>query len=186
MGVGIGWSTGGGGLRSKASVGTKREMEVRGCLTARALFAALPESVPQVRMKRWDEVCASRGRRRSGWCAYARKAPDGGLWGKGGRDNSALHRDGARAAKARSGLLTLESVAAGSGFDCVRIQTDAAAGVRISRRAPRASLLTLESVPLRAPPGGKGRLTFFCARQSLRSGTMRRPGAPPVLALPQV
>lgn len=114
------------------------------------------------------------------------KAPWRGPRGKGGRDNSALHRDGARAAKARSCLLTLESVAAGSGFDCVRIQTDAAAGVRISRRSPRSSLLTLESVPLRAPPGGKGRLTFFCARQSLRSGTMRRPGVPPVLALTQV
>lgn len=104
---------------------------------------------------------------------------------KGGRGNSTLHRDGARAAKARCLLLTLESVAAGSGFDCVQIQTDAAAGVRISRRAPCASLLTLESVPLRAPLGGKGRLTFFCARQSLRSGTMRRPGVSPVLVLPQ-
>lgn len=106
---GIGWSTGGGGLRSKASVGTKREMEVWGCLTARALFAALPESVPQVRMKRWDEVCASRGRRRSGWCAYARKAPGGGLWGKG--EGITLRCTGTAPVQQRPGAVCLRSKA---------------------------------------------------------------------------
>lgn len=186
MGVGIGWSAGGGGLRSKASVGTKREMEVWGCLTARALFAALPESVPQVRMKKVGGGLCFAGEAQEWLVCLRSKGPWRGPAEKGGRDNSALHRDGARAAKARCCLLTLESVAAGSGFDCVRIQTDAAAGVRISRRAPRSSLLTLESIPLRAPLGGKGRLTFSCARQSLRSCAMRRPAVPPVLALPQV
>ncbi len=115
-------------MRSKASVCTKREMEVWGCLTARALFAALPESVPQVRMKKvGGGLCFAREAQE--WLVCLRsKGPWRGPVGKGGRGNSALHRDGARAAKARSCLLTLESVAAGRGFDCVRIQTDAAAG----------------------------------------------------------